>query len=154
MIKIITQDLLTMDTKYIAHQCNSLSNKASGIANAIFRKFPYSDIYSQRPYPYEPTGLDLPGNITVRGNGKDQRLIINCIAQWYPGKPNGFKDSQKQREVWFQECLNKIKAIKDLDSIAFPAFIGCGLAAGNWDHYYKMIEDFSENIDVIICKLK
>ena len=154
MIKIITQDLLTVNSKYITHQCNSLSNKASGIANSIFRKFPYSDIYSSRPYPYEPTGLDLPGNITVRGNGKDQRLIISCIGQYYPGKPNGYKDNQKQREIWFQECLNKIKLIKDLDSIAFPDHISCGLAGGNWDNYYKMIEDFSFNVDVFICKLK
>lgn len=151
MIKIIKQDLLTIDTKYIAHQCNSLSNKSSGIANAIFQKFPFSDIYSSRPYPYKPTGFDIPGNIQIKGDGKENRFVINIMGQLYPGKPNSSNDSITNRENWFKECLIKISKIKDLDSIAFPFRVGCGLAGGNWESYYKVLEEFSENFNVIVC---
>lgn len=68
------------------------------------------------------------------------------MAQFDKGKPknNGF-DSSSQREEWFHQCMLSIIKLEGVKSIAFPYQIGCGLAGGNWENYYKMITKFTEN---------
>lgn len=154
MIKEVCGNLLEHDAKYIAHQCNCVSTGYAGIAKAIYNKYPYSDVYSTRKNP------DKLGTIKVCGNGKDKRYIINMFSQYYPGTckyPDGGKDNPKLREESFKKCLDEISKIKDLESIAFPYLIGCGLAGGNWDNYEKMIYNFAHKnflTDVYLVKLQ
>jgi O-acetyl-ADP-ribose deacetylase (regulator of RNase III) len=151
-VEIISGDLLESDAKYICHQCNCITTHSAGIAFYIFDKFPYANIYKNRKE------WDVPGTIEICGDGKDQRYIINMLAQVYPGKP-GYPDSLKDgyiaREKYFQQCLDKIAEIEELDSLAFPYKIGCNLAKGNWDNYYQMICDFADRVEakVYIYKL-
>lgn len=150
MVEIIQGDILEAKEKYIAHQCNAVSNQAGGLAYYIFKKFPYSDIYSERPYPFKVSRSHFPGNIILKGNGEDQRFIINAIAQYYPGKPVNdihILDGKKIREGYFRMCLSKISNIDNLESIAFPFGMGCGLAGGDWDTYYNMIDLFSSSVN-------
>jgi len=102
---------------------------------------------------------DLPlkgeeiGEIVIKGDGQSQRYVINMMGQYYPGYPS--HELHTNREKYFQQCLDKMSAIKDLDSVAFPYLIGCGLAGGYWPNYYKMIQDFSEKVNakVVIYQL-
>jgi O-acetyl-ADP-ribose deacetylase (regulator of RNase III) len=152
MFNRIVGDILDSKEKYICHQCNSVTIGSAGLARYIFDKYPYADIYSKRRnYETIPIVEELPGNIIICGNGDDQRYIINLIAQFYPSYPRDdlFYDSTKMRENYFKECLDKIKEIDQLDSIAFPYKIGCGLAGGNWENYEKMIETFAEELNGI-----
>jgi len=145
LITHIKGNLLDATEKYIAHQCNCVSSSASGLAGSIFRKYPYADIYLLR------NNFDTPRNIIIKGNGGDQRYIINMLAQYYPGisrYPDSPKDGIKAREQYFAQCLGKIAEIPDLDTIAIPFKIGCGLAGGNWDTYLRMIEDFAYQIEM------
>jgi O-acetyl-ADP-ribose deacetylase (regulator of RNase III) len=148
MIRIVNGSLLDANEKYIGHQCNSVSNRASGIARSIFDTFPFSNIYSHRPYPYTAKREDFPGQIVVCGDGQSQRLIINIIAQYYPGAAhqNSLLDSSEVREGYFNVCLHEIAKIEKLESIAFPFLIGCGLASGNWEHYLIMLEAFAQRV--------
>ena len=57
--------------------------------------------------------------------------------------PDGYEDTQEEREQWFKECLETLGENKKYQNLAFPYKIGCGLAGGNWDHYLPMIEDFT-----------
>ena len=139
---IIKGNILDTDAKYILHQCNCVSAKSSGLAYQIFDKFPYANCYQIRTSP------DKPGTIKIFGNGKDKRFIINAFAQVYPGGPSK-NDDETLREQWFQDCLNCVMNIKDLESIALPFNIGCGLAKGNWNHYYKIIERFAEEVNAL-----
>lgn len=150
--KTIIGNLLDSNAQYIAHQCNCISTGSAGLAKAIFSKFPYSDVYTDRKED------DILGEIKICGNGKDQRYVINMFSQYYPGicKYPGGKDSSEMREKAFQKCLNKISKIKGIRSIAFPHTIGCGLAGGLWANYEKMIENFAcDNflIDVYVVEL-
>lgn len=154
-MKIINGSILDAKEQFIVHQCNSISNYASGLTKAIFEKFKYANIYSHRPYPYIAKGDDLPGHIIIRGK------IIAVLAQYYPGKAteNSLLDSSIVREGYFWQCLREIAKIEKLDSIAFPFGIGCGMANGNWEHYKKMIENFEKivdefhRVDVILYRL-
>ena len=152
MIKIINGDLLEAKEKYILHQCNCITNNAGGLALYLFLKFPYADVYKDR------THNDTLGTIKVCGNGKDQRYVINAFAQHYPG-PSKFQgiDVAGNREIYFQQCLDQVCKIQNLESIAFPYLIGCGLAKGKWENYIRMIADFSnldctKDVSVVIYK--
>lgn len=150
MLKIINGYLLEAKEKYIAHQANAVTNYCSGLAFYIFEKYPYSDIYKNRFL------ADEPGSIKICGNGEEQRYVINMIAQYDPGPPKfQGRDTKENREKYFQQCLDQISKIENLESIAFPYLIGCGLAKGIWNNYLEMLTNFEDqlnNVDVVIYK--
>lgn len=141
-LEIKEGSLLDCKEKYICHQVNSVSKSAGGLAFSLFQKFPYSDIYTNR------LRNDVPGNIIIKGNGVDQRFVINMVGQYYPGisTANSVLDNFENRERYFKLCLDKISKINNLESIAFPYFIGCGLAGGDWNNYLAMLETFANNV--------
>jgi O-acetyl-ADP-ribose deacetylase (regulator of RNase III) len=157
MIKTIRGDILDAQEKYIVHQCNSTSSQAAGLALQIFAKYPYANIYKNRGgsvfgYKYISafhTTEESPGNIVIKGDGNKQRFIINLIGQVYPGAPlhDGLRDGYKVREGYFNQCLTKILGIPNIESIALPVGIGCGLAGGNWSNYLPMIEKFDRAVN-------
>ena len=151
MIKIVNGNILDADEKYIAHQCNLCTTRAAGVAKAIFNKYPHANIYKDRIYGAE-IDFSQSGTIVICGN-EDERLVVNMKSQVYPGKPK-FPDSKKDaidaRLSFFESALNKISEIKDLESIAFPYNIGCGMAGGNWDDYYQLLSEFAHKVDATV----
>lgn len=151
-IKIMDGDLLTCSEQYIVHQANCSSRSASGLAYDLFKKFPHADIYSTR------FNHSIPGDISIDGNGKNQRLVIAIFGQYFPGAPSlslSSIDSEEKRLNYFQSGLNKIAAIPNITSVAFPFLIGCGLAKGKWENYLEMINNFADDnahIDIKIFK--
>lgn len=145
VVHLYESDLLESDAQVIAQQCNCTSKKAKGLAETIAKKYPHADFYSSRKED------SVPGTIKVAGNkNKSQRFVVAMFAQLNPGKPKK-GDSAAQREKWFEECLNKISKIKSLKSIAFPSGIGCGLAGGDWNAYYKIICDWARShLDIAV----
>lgn len=143
MVSIVRGNLLDAREKYIGHQCNSTSKGALGIAATIFNRFPHSNIYKNRKHS------DMPGHIVVCGDGVKTRLVINIVAQFNPGgpTPNSLLDSAEAREGYFWQCLMAITRMDNVESIALPDHIGCGLAHGNWEHYFRMIENFEKIIN-------
>jgi hypothetical protein len=153
--KIVQGNLLESHAKYICHQCNCVSQKSAHLAKSVFSAFPYANVYKERTFPHIPSekNNNTLGNIIVRGDGQDQRFVINMLAQYYPGSPkfpHSNKDGYKVREAAFQQCLIKISQISDPESISFPWMIGCGAAGGNWDVYLPMIDQFAKTIDADI----
>lgn len=143
MLRIVRGDLLESDCKYITHQTNCISEGgAAGLARHLFDKFPYADTYKDR------TEEDKPGTIVVRGNGDDQRYVINLMGQYYPGSysPNTDNDNANKRKTYFFKALLEIAKIEDLESVAFPYRIGCGIAAGDWDWYLDTLLKFSDYV--------
>lgn len=158
-LEIIHGSLFDSDVQYIAHQCNCVTTVGAHLSKEVFRKYPYADIYSCRTKTDWKDSKDKPGTIIIKGNGADQRYVINILAQVFPGKPKfpeSKTDGYEARQKYFRKCLIAILHIPNLNSIAFPWKIGCGAAGGDWDIYYKMIEGFSSYISgrVVICKLE
>ena len=157
--KIVDGDLLKSNAKFIVHQINCVSNNSAGLAYYLFDKYPWANVYKERE---QNKTFHIPGQIYVRGD-KDNRLVINAAGQFLPGKPssvliNGInvEETQEMRQAYFLECMSRIMGISDLESIAFPYKIGCGIAGGNWDFYHKVIKSFSkklsQNVEVTIVK--
>jgi len=149
MIEIISGDLLKAKEKYICHQTNCLSINSAGLAKSIFNIFPYANTYKSR------IKANLPGTIDILGNGFDQRFVINMYAQYYPGysQSNDAKDTKEKREEYFYQCLLKIAKIPNLESIAFPHNIGCGLAGGDWVKYFDMLQKMNTYLSTLDVKL-
>ena len=144
-------DLLTLSSReaqLIAQQCNCTASKGKGLSKSIADRFPYADFYSKRTQP------STPGTIEIAGK-EGQRKIIALYAQYAPGKAYGWSgETPEERERWFAECLDRIGRIKNLRSIAFPMYIGCGLAGGNWSNYEALITAFAAkkpNVKVLLC---
>jgi len=150
MITLFDKDLLTSTEDYIVHQTNCKSKgSASGIARVIFDAYPYADIYKNR------TEDDHPGTVIIKGNGTSERYVVNFNSQVYPGGikyPKSLLDGINAREKYFKLCLNELDKISYNKTIAFPCYIGCGIAGGNWNNYLKMIEDFAVNHNVFIYR--
>lgn len=144
MIEIITGDLMDATEKYILHQTNCLSDGgAAGVARLIFNKYPHADCYSDRTAPSEP------GTIDVRGDGLEQRYVINLHGQFYPGgvhDPDSELDGTLARQQHFYKGLLQIAKLKDLESIALPWKIGCGIAGGDWEYYLGVLENFAKYV--------
>lgn len=143
MIEIIIGNILECDAKYICHQTNCVSKNSAGLAKDLFNKYSYANCYSDR------TDSSKPGTIDIRGNGINQRLVINLHGQVYPGKvryPDSELDGILAREKYFYHGLLRIAKIPDLQSIAFPWRIGCNLAGGNWGNYFCMLNNFAKYV--------
>lgn len=155
MIQIITGDLLDATEKYIAHQTNAISTGlAAGVARSIFDKYPYANCYADR------TQQSIPGTIDVRGDGINNRFVINIHSQVYPGfpkYPTSDLDGHQARQKYFYRGLLRIAKIENLESIAFPWRVCCGLAGGDWEWTLGTISNFErfvekQNVKVAIYK--
>lgn len=149
-MKTITGDLLESTDKYIVHQTNCVTTSGAGLAHFIFKKYPYSDVYSTRSE--KDCSLyslrDNPGSITISGNGQDERYIVNLMGQLYPGGSwdDMPEDNEEMRHKFFHKALGRLAKVPNLDTVAFPYKIGCGIAGGNWEWYSNMIEKFSKHV--------
>jgi hypothetical protein len=128
------------------HQTNCISSGASGIARAIFDKWPETNIYKERS---NANYWHRPGYIYIR------KHVINAMGQFYPGPPDTYttnsivyNETVGMRQLWFTCCLTNISYIDNLQSVAFPYKIGCGLAVGDWNWYKNAIDDFADKSGV------
>lgn len=149
-ITIKNGNLLDANEQYICHQCNCVTKNSKYLAQHIFTRYPYANTYKTR------TSNTNPGTIDIKGNGTNQRYIINMYAQYYPGKAKYSNDNPKVRLEWFKLCLHQIAQIKNINSVAMPFNIGCGSAGGDWNTYYKLIKEFviNNNITVVLYKFE
>jgi O-acetyl-ADP-ribose deacetylase (regulator of RNase III) len=145
MLKIIEGSLLDSDCQYIAHQCNCYSRHGAGLASALFKAFPWADVYAKRSE--SRNDVSLFGSITIHGDPKrNQRYVINIYGQLKPGKPSRGSDSPESRLEAFDKALGQIAESPELKSIGFPYGIGCGLAGGDWNKYESFLEGFAERV--------
>lgn len=150
MLHSVEGDLFESKEKYIVHQANCVTTRAAHLAYYMFKRFPYSDVYSCREGQAGGRLEDAPGDIIIRGNGEDQRFVIALLGQYFPGLvryPSSKKDGIKARQRYFHQGLWKIAQIPSLESVAFPYGIGCGAAGADWETYYKILENFAKHLD-------
>lgn len=178
-IESMTKDgnLLHATEEYIAHQCNCVSVHPHGLSHMIAKQFPTANIYGQRALrtssvtgkPVKnyarPEDIGTPGTIVVSNVNSDSNSgikgVIAMLAQYSMGRPHewsnieGIADYVSDRTRYFKMCLDEIAKL-DINSLAFPYNIGCGLAGGNWYTYQSMILDFARanpHIEVVLYRM-
>lgn len=150
--ELVEGDLLESDAKFIAHQTNCIELTAGGLAKALFAKFPHADITLDRQRFKPPIMGQMPGDAELRGDGGENRYVINLYGQWRGGGPTE-KDTRyrdldhphnRHKHLW--KALWEIDKLSDRvlqqgDTIALPYNIGCGIAGGDWDKDYEPLID-------------
>ena len=161
IVQEIKGDLLdeSLNFDYIIHQCNCLTTSGAGLASAVSNKYPWADPYVHRlKVNHTP---DLAGMIKVFKDPKDKvkTKVVSFFSQYYPSTAGKENDSKQLREDWFYICLIQLGRLMKTKNIkvAFPKYIGCDLAGGDWVHYNKMINNFAKEnpkVSVYIVSLK
>jgi hypothetical protein len=121
----------------ICHQCNCQSRGSSGLAKAIFTKWPRANTYGRKR---------IPGSIDII-QVSPGLYVCKMYAQKSPALPSK-SETAEQREEWFAECLRLLDKQKPTDQIYMPYKIGCASAGGSWEHYLAMINRYSITICV------
>ena len=148
---IVQGDLLTSKEPIIAHQCNCVTTKGKGLSEAMFAKYPYSEVYSSS------SGVQrVPGENIICDPEEKGPIIVAMIGQHLPGPPTP-KETAGQRIMWFKECLEGLgmwMKNNDKHRIAFPYKIGCGLARGNWTVYEHLLKEFQQKYGLTVTLYK
>jgi O-acetyl-ADP-ribose deacetylase (regulator of RNase III) len=141
-VTFVRGSILDATEEYICHQCNCTSRGASGLAKAVFRRFPWANVYN-----LDRTGM-LGKIIVSESPNDDGPSVVHMMAQYRPLRAKDKDRGAMCREGLFVQCLNEVAAIEGITSAAFPKGIGCGLAGGNWDNYLRYITAFAKDNDI------
>lgn len=142
MISIITNDILNTDADLILHQVNPFGVMGAGLALQIKNKYP--NVFTE----YRNHCLKSNNSYSkLRGDLKvvpinDKQAVVNMFSQSGLSRHRITTDYQA-----LSDCLNRLHTVickYDL-SLAIPYGIGCGLAGGQWELVFKMIQDKFQN---------
>lgn len=132
-IKIIEGDLFDTTAPFICHQVNCKGKMGSGVAKQVRSLYPKAyEMYMKACKEYNG---DLLGRVQICCV-KDKH-IVNMFAQ----DRYGYDGKQYTNYTAFEYCLNKLKTrVQPGETIAMPYKIGCGLAGGDWNVVYQLID--------------
>lgn len=148
MVKIVVGDLLNAAEDIIVQQVNCRSAMGSGLAKAIYTRWP--EVKTEyHEFCRKSTPFDLLGKvqfIPVVPN----KIIANVFGQLDYGRTAG---KTFTNYTALTNAFNQIRTQYHDKSLAFPYKFGCGLAKGNWKIVYNMICTYFDDMDVTIYKL-
>ena len=146
MIKNKIGDILNASEEIIIHQVNCQGVMGGGLARQIAIKYPhteqqYKKICEEAKYNYRL----LKGFMYL--STEEDHSICNIFCQ----RPNFDTDYQA-----LEEGLKKIKGYckESKRTMAIPYKIGCGIANGEWNIVYKIIEEVFSDYEVTLYKLE
>lgn len=144
----IKGNLLDSKSQIIVHQTNTQCSMGAGVAKMIKEKWPL--VYHQyallcKAHSYAPESL--LGNIQLLNINEGQK-IVNLFAQntLLPNKCNTDYDAFK-KGIHNLVCYCKSN---NIESVAFPYKIGCGLGGGDWDKINTIIQEGFKDTDTTI----
>lgn len=137
MIEHIAGDLLKTNVQVKVHQVNCYGVMGAGIAKQIKQQYP--DVFSiYKKYCNAHTPADLIGHIQVIPIHNGNTYICNLFRQ----KGYGFQKVQTDYLAFRTAVKELVSYMKKegLTSVGCPKYIGCGLAGGDWNIVYGIIE--------------
>ena len=147
MVRVKIGNILNCNEDIIVHQVNCQGIMGGGLARQLADQYPkleedYRYYCNYNNFDYKK----LKGSIWSY-IGDDYKAIINIFSQ----KPNFDTDYEALRK-----CLEQVKRdARELKaSIAIPYGIGCGIANGDWNIVYKIIEEVFNGYNVTLYKLE
>lgn len=135
--KYIKGDITETELKYIAHGVNCQNAMGSGVAKALFTKWPeVKREYHSFNEGWLPT--DLVGKVDWihSDDATLDKVILNCYTQLN----YGYDGARYVNYAAIMMCFEEIAKELEGSIIAIPK-IGCGLAGGNWTFMEQLIND-------------
>lgn len=153
--RYIKGDITETELKYIAHGVNCQNKMGSGVAKALFTKFPnikseYHDYLNG--LSYIKYSVELGEVQTVLSKNK---VIFNCFTQWNYGYDGKKYVNYSAIVKSFINLLDKVGyEIAFGHPIAIPK-IGCGLAGGDWNIVEQLINDtVGDDLEIWVYELE
>ena len=147
MIKIVDGDILQAKEDIRCHQTNALGVMGGGIAKQIKEKYP--EVYkAYKELCLLHNSKDLLGAVQYV-ECHDGHIIANLFGQEGFGRNKQYTDYDALRNA-LKIVYKRVKQYQE--SIAIPVNLGCGLAGGNWDIVYKIIEEVFDDYDVTLYR--
>lgn len=139
MIKEIQGDLLDTDCQVIAHGVNCQGVMGSGVARALYEKWPkikglYHSYFEE--FNAGTDGENFLGEIDSIQDIRGGKVLVNCFTQQYFGG-DGRRYVDYEAMYQCMESLYGLCLYYKVKEVAIPK-IGCGLAGGDW-HIVKAI---------------
>ena len=148
MIKIVDGNILEAEESMIVHQVNVQGVMGGGVARQLADWHTgLEPFYSEHCRHLNNDYHLLGGTVLFRGDVNGKKIIANMFSQ----KPNFDTDYQAMGKA-----LTYIKqwAKNNNKTICMPYKIGCGIANGDWNIVYKIIEKVFSDYDVTLYRLE
>lgn len=147
MIKWKNESILNATETLILQQVNCRNVMGAGLAKQIYTKWPWVKtqyhVYCKNRDPY-----DLLGSVNTVRIGNHQ-WVGNVFGQLNYGRQKVRYTDYNALEKAFRFISFQVTKF----SIAIPYNFGCGLANGDWDTVYSLIEKYFVDNDVTIYKI-
>lgn len=146
MIKIKIGNILDAEEDIICHQVNVQGYMGGGVARQLADKYKgLEEKYNKYCKDSNNEYSRLKGRV-FKFYAKN-KIIMNIFSQ----KPNFDTDYEA-----IKECFEFIKRSAKMTkrSIAIPYGIGCGIANGDWNTVYKIIEKVFSDYKITLYKLE
>jgi O-acetyl-ADP-ribose deacetylase (regulator of RNase III) len=150
MIKEVKGDLLQAPENIIGHQVNCQGTMGVGLAAKIKNKYPIVfKRYKQLVNTHNNNKEILLGTARVI-NVDENKYVANLFGQFYYGRGQRHTDYKSLYQAL--ETL-KGKAKKHNLTVALPHGLGCGLAGGDWNIVWNLINKAFADYEVTIYKI-
>lgn len=138
MIKIVNGNILEAKEDIIGHQCNAKGVMGSGLAkqlrDSLHYNFAYEKYIDLCSYTSPQVLLGMCQIVECHS-----KIVANLFGQF---------DYGRDKNIVYTNYEALFSALKQLSSyarfhrkaVALPYNIGCGLANGNWDEVYPMLD--------------
>lgn len=147
MIRIIDGSILDCKENIIVHQVNIQGIMGGGVARQLAHYYKgLEKFYSEHCKKLDNNYQVLSGTVLFYEDINNKKKITNIFSQ----EPNFNTDYDAM-----EKCLKYVKlwASKYNLSIAIPYKIGCGIANGDWNIVYRIIEKVFNDYDVTLYRL-
>ena len=147
MITYTEGNLLTTNTQILVHQTNCQGVMGAGLAKQIRAKYP--KVYTAYKQLCSTTAPErLLGTIQCIPIS-EHTAICNLFGQKTYGRYGQHTDYAA-----FHKALTALKTYMkqhDKTTVAFPKYIGCGLAGGDWNSIHNMLQNTFQSDPDITC---
>ena len=146
MDKVKQGNILECNENIIVHQVNTQGIMGGGVARQLANRYiNLEKEYSEFCKLYDNDYNKLKGQVfKIMIEGK---IIMNMFSQ----KEN-FDTDYEAMKIALEEIKEYAKSFKL--SVAIPYGIGCGIANGDWNIVYKIIEEVFNDYDVTLYRLE
>lgn len=144
MIKTVTGNIVDSKETYICHQVNCQNVMGAGVAKALYEKWPSVKIEYHAFCSNHQSPTDLLGAHQIVSVDAD-KWVINIFGQLEFGR------SRKKVYTDYSALEKAFATISQFNgSFAFPYGFGCGLANGDWNIVYSLIEKYFDDKNVVL----
>lgn len=148
-MKIISKDILTVESGYILHGCNAQRVMGSGVALALKNRYPivfdkYCELCDEHPVDFIRLGKFNFAKVS------DKLIVVNIISQLYYGYDGKRYSDYAAINQTFSEIRSDLNFIKN-NQVYLPYKIFSDRGGADWNIVSKMIDFYFPN--AIVCKL-